>query len=96
MAMGVRCPSSSHHSRSPYRKHNRPHISILLLGSSVAKYAGKHVAERLALEEAYSRGDYERAMRRAFLGTDEDLRAGGPPHSFHHSLANRSYRSHFL
>jgi protein phosphatase 2C family protein 2/3 len=55
--------------------------SFLLSGSSVAKYAGQHVAERLASDSAYIDGDYKTAMKRAFLGTDEDLRAGGPPHS---------------
>jgi protein phosphatase 2C family protein 2/3 len=45
-------------------------------GSSVAKYAGQHVAERLATDPAYSEGDYKAALKRAFLGTDEDLRAG--------------------
>lgn len=42
----------------------------------MAKYAGSHVAERLAQEEAYKSGDYATAMKRAFLGTDDDLRAG--------------------
>jgi hypothetical protein len=93
MATGVRCPSSLYLFGSPYRKHNGPNISFLLLGSSVAKYAGQHVAERLASDSAYGEGDYKEAMKRAFLGTDEDLRAGGPPHSFHSSLSNQSYRS---
>jgi hypothetical protein len=94
MAMVVRYLSSLHHFGSPYH-----HIySFLLLGSSVAKYAGQHVAERLASDSAYLDGDYKTAMKRAFLGTDEDLRAGEPPRSipFHPSLANRIYRSCFL
>lgn len=50
-------------------------------GSSVAKYAGQHVAERLASEPAYEEKDYATALKRAFLGTDEDLRAD--PAFFH-------------
>jgi hypothetical protein len=53
----------------------RPHL-MLRPGSSIAKYAGKHVAERLASESAYNEGDYATALKRAFLGTDDDLRAG--------------------
>ncbi|KAG8830333.1 Protein phosphatase 2C 2 [Serendipita sp. 400] len=45
-------------------------------GSTVAKYAGDHVAQRLASEPSYAEGDYKAALKRAFLGTDEDLRAG--------------------
>ncbi|CAG7852167.1 Protein phosphatase 2C homolog 2 Short=PP2C-2 [Serendipita indica DSM 11827] len=44
-------------------------------GSTVAKYAGQHVAERLAQESAYIEGDYATALKKAFLGTDDDLRA---------------------
>ncbi|KAG9052319.1 Protein phosphatase 2C 2 [Serendipita sp. 407] len=44
-------------------------------GSTVAKYAGDHVAQRLASEPSYAEGDYKAALKRAFLGTDEDLRA---------------------
>ncbi len=42
----------------------------------MAKYAGQHVAERLAQESAYLEGDYPTALKKAFLGTDDDLRAG--------------------
>jgi len=41
----------------------------------VAKYAGEHVHKRLVADEAYQRKDYSRALKNAFLGTDEDMRA---------------------
>ncbi|KAG8714274.1 Protein phosphatase 2C 2, partial [Ceratobasidium sp. 394] len=43
-------------------------------GSTVAKYAGKHVHERLKSDAEYQK-DYKAALKRAFLGTDDDLRA---------------------
>ena len=46
------------------------------LGGSVAKFAGKNVHKRLVTEEAYREKRYEEALKRAFLGTDEDLLAG--------------------
>jgi protein phosphatase 2C family protein 2/3 len=48
-------------------------------GGSVAKYAGQHVHQRLVSEEAYTEKDYPTAFKKAFLGTDDDLRAGSPP-----------------
>ncbi|KAG8730824.1 Protein phosphatase 2C 2 [Ceratobasidium sp. 414] len=45
-------------------------------GSTVAKYSGKHVHERLKAEADYQNKDYKTALKRAFLGTDDDLRAG--------------------
>ncbi|KAG6890815.1 hypothetical protein C0995_003248 [Termitomyces sp. Mi166 len=48
-------------------------------GSTVAKYAGANVHKRLVEEETYKQGQYELAMKRAFLGTDEDLLAN-PAH----------------
>jgi len=54
-------------------------------GSSIAKYAGHHVAERLASDPAYREGDYRAALKKAFLGTDEDLRAGVLSVSYSHS-----------
>jgi protein phosphatase 2C family protein 2/3 len=42
----------------------------------VAKFAGQNVHRRLVTEETYHEKQYEAAMKRAFLGTDEDLRAG--------------------
>jgi protein phosphatase 2C family protein 2/3 len=44
-------------------------------GSTVAKFAGKHVHARLLAEEAYREKRYDEAMKRAFLGTDEDFLA---------------------
>ncbi|KAG9315767.1 phosphatase 2C-like domain-containing protein [Chiua virens] len=49
-------------------------------GSTVAKFAGKNVHKRLLSEEAYRKKRYEEAMKRAFLGTDEDLLAD-PAHT---------------
>ncbi|KAG9097557.1 Protein phosphatase 2C 2 [Ceratobasidium sp. UAMH 11750] len=49
-------------------------------GSTVAKYAGKHVHERLKSDAEYQK-DYKAALKRAFLGTDDDLRAD--PAFFH-------------
>ena len=45
-------------------------------GSSVARFAGQNVHRRLIQEESYGQQDYKEAMRRAFLGTDEDMLAG--------------------
>lgn len=42
----------------------------------MAKYSGEHVHQRLVSEDAYQEGNYAVALKRAFLGTDEDLRAG--------------------
>ncbi|KAG6814255.1 hypothetical protein H0H92_015370 [Tricholoma furcatifolium] len=44
-------------------------------GGGVAKFAGENVHKRLVEEETYKQGQYEAAMKRAFLGTDEDLLA---------------------
>jgi protein phosphatase 2C family protein 2/3 len=44
-------------------------------GGSVAKFAGQNVHKRLVNEESYHEKDYEAAMKRAFLGTDEDILA---------------------
>ncbi|KAH8998591.1 PP2C-domain-containing protein [Lactarius akahatsu] len=44
-------------------------------GGSVARFAGQNVHRRLVKEDAYQRQNYEEAMRRAFLGTDEDMLA---------------------
>ena len=51
-------------------------LIILSTGSSVAKFAAQHVAKRLVSEQAYREFKYEQALKNAFLGTDEDLRAG--------------------
>ena len=44
-------------------------------GGTVAKFAGNNVHKRLVTEEAYRERRYEDALKRAFLGTDEDLLA---------------------
>lgn len=41
----------------------------------MAKFAGINVHKRLVAEEAYREKRYEEALKRAFLGTDEDLLA---------------------
>lgn len=41
----------------------------------MAKFAGQHVHKRLVTEESYKSGDYAQALKKAFLGTDEDLLA---------------------
>lgn len=41
----------------------------------MAKFAGLNVHKRLVTEEAYKNDDYEVALKKAFLGTDEDLLA---------------------
>ncbi|KAF8908875.1 phosphatase 2C-like domain-containing protein [Gymnopilus junonius] len=49
-------------------------------GSTVARFAGLNVHKRLVSEETYQQGDYESALKKAFLGTDEDLLAN-PAHT---------------
>ncbi|KAI0632105.1 PP2C-domain-containing protein [Trametes polyzona] len=44
-------------------------------GAAVAKYAGQHLHERLVKDEAYKEQDWPRALKNAFLGTDEDIRS---------------------
>lgn len=44
-------------------------------GSSVAKFAGTTMHTRLAGLDEYSKGDYNVALKTAFLNTDKDLRA---------------------
>ncbi|KZV70179.1 PP2C-domain-containing protein [Peniophora sp. CONT] len=44
-------------------------------GGAVARFAGQNVHKRLIKEEAYRSQDWKEAMRRAFLGTDEDMLA---------------------
>ncbi|KAI0252000.1 phosphatase 2C-like domain-containing protein [Lactifluus subvellereus] len=42
-------------------------------GSSVARFAGQNVHRRLVQEDSYRQQNYEEAMRRAFLGMDEEM-----------------------
>jgi len=44
-------------------------------GGSVSKFAATHVHKRLVTEEAYRDKRYEEALKRVFLGTDEDMLA---------------------
>ncbi|KAL7423596.1 Protein phosphatase 2C 2 [Cryptotrichosporon argae] len=44
-------------------------------GSTVAKFAGTTMHKRLSTLDAFKKGDYEAALKQAFLKTDEDLRA---------------------
>ncbi|KAF8827673.1 hypothetical protein HHX47_DHR4000358 [Lentinula edodes] len=49
-------------------------------GGTVAKFAGQNVHKRLVTEESYQSKAYDAALKRAFLGTDEDIRAS-PAHA---------------
>jgi len=49
-------------------------------GGTVAKFAGQNVHKRLVTEESYKESHYDEALKRAFLGTDEDLLAN-PAHT---------------
>ncbi|KAF8158375.1 phosphatase 2C-like domain-containing protein, partial [Crassisporium funariophilum] len=49
-------------------------------GSTVARFAGQNVHKRLVAEEDYNQEEYESALKKAFLGTDEDLLAD-PAHT---------------
>ena len=51
-------------------------LSESITGGSVARFAGQNVHRRLLQEDSYQQQNYEEAMRRAFLGTDEDMLAG--------------------
>ena len=50
--------------------------SSCLVGDTVAKFSGINVHKRLVAEAAYREKRYEEALKRAFLGTDEDFLAG--------------------
>jgi len=65
----------------------RSDLSELNTGSTVARFAGQNVHRRLVQEESYRQQDYKEAMRRAFLGTDEDMLAGAlyPPFGYKHA-----------
>ena len=49
---------------------------IIPTGSTVAKFSGENVHKRLVADDAYKKGQFEVALKNAFLGTDEDIRAG--------------------
>jgi protein phosphatase 2C family protein 2/3 len=44
-------------------------------GSTVAKFASLNVHKRLVTEEDYNNDEYEAALKKSFLGTDEDILA---------------------
>ncbi|KDR84393.1 hypothetical protein GALMADRAFT_237240 [Galerina marginata CBS 339.88] len=44
-------------------------------GSATAKFAGQNVHKRLTSEESYKEKNYKTALKKAFLGTDQDLLA---------------------
>ncbi|KAH8114519.1 PP2C-domain-containing protein [Phellopilus nigrolimitatus] len=44
-------------------------------GGTVAKYSGENVHKRLVNEEAYQEQQWDSALKRAFLDTDEDIRS---------------------
>jgi protein phosphatase 2C family protein 2/3 len=46
------------------------------LGSTVSKFACQNVHKRLVTEESYKERNWEMALKKAFLGTDEDFLAG--------------------
>lgn len=48
-------------------------IVLTKTGASVAKYAGTNVYKRLVGEQTYKDGNYQEGLRRAFLGTDDDI-----------------------
>jgi hypothetical protein len=56
-----------------------PAITNAATGSTVAKYAGDTVYGRLKGTEQYKAKNYEQALKRTFLATDEDLRASMCP-----------------
>ena len=43
-------------------------------GLSIAEFAGGNLHRRLAAEEAYHEKRYDVALKKAFLGMDEDLK----------------------
>jgi len=51
-------------------------VQFQSLGSTVAKFAGQNVHKRLITEESYKEKNWEMALKKAFLGTDEDFLAG--------------------
>jgi protein phosphatase PTC2/3 len=48
---------------------------LLFPGDAVAKFASQNVHKRLINEESYREKQYEKALKRAFIGTDEDILA---------------------
>jgi hypothetical protein len=55
---------------------HHPMFLICLVGAAMAKFAGINVHKRLVNEKAYHEKQYKEALKRAFLGTDEDFLVG--------------------
>jgi protein phosphatase 2C family protein 2/3 len=45
-------------------------------GDKVALFAGKHVHEIIAKQEAFKKGDYDQALKDGFLATDRAILKG--------------------
>ncbi|WFD43199.1 protein-serine/threonine phosphatase [Malassezia psittaci] len=69
-------------------------------GANVARYAGRTLHGRLAELSEFQQRDWEAALRRAFLKTDEDLRVGlsggAKPLSYDHKPSNPDEHSRIL
>jgi protein phosphatase 2C family protein 2/3 len=68
--------------------------SFLFPGATVARFAGQHVHKRLVAEESYKAGNYPEALKKAFLGTDEDLLASAYPLPLRFPLSNLTDPAH--
>lgn len=55
---------------------------LLFSGDAVAKFASQNVHKRLINEKSYQEKHYETALKRAFIGTDEDILASEQRSSF--------------
>jgi len=56
-----------------YRSWNR---LLMTSGDRVAKYAGEHVHEIVRKQEAFTKGDFIKALEDGFLATDTALQEG--------------------
>lgn len=70
------------------------HSSFRFLGATVARFAGQHLHKRLVAEESYKSGNYGEALKKAFLGTDEDLLASVYLFLLRFSLSNLTDPAH--
>jgi len=50
-------------------------ILTLLAGGTIARFAGENVHKRLLREDDYQEKQWSSALKKAFLGTDEDIRS---------------------
>lgn len=51
-------------------------ILIHLPGGTIARFSGENVHKRLLREDDYQERQWSSALKKAFLGTDEDIRSG--------------------